>query len=191
MTPSINLLERSRNNDRKAHHELYVMCFPVMYSVCSRYYINKEDRMAALNMIFLRLIQGMENYLQKNSHIPFKQWMRRVSINYIIDEFRKQKKYRELISQQEEIPDEVFAVHSAPEEKYDKEEILSAIEKLPPMSKTVFNLYAIDGYKHEEIAALLGISSGTSKVHLFKARKKLQEMLSSFNNSKWNKPLLQ
>ncbi|MEO8150929.1 MAG: sigma-70 family RNA polymerase sigma factor [Bacteroidia bacterium] len=192
MNPSTELLERCRHDDRKAHHELYVMCFPVMYSVCSRYYVNKEDSMASLNMVFLKLIKGMTDYLRKHNHIPFEQWMRRVNINYIIDEFRKQKKYRELVSQHDDMPDEQYAIAAAADEKYDSEEILMAIEQLSPMSRTVLNLYAIDGYKHEEIANLLGISSGTSKAHLFKARKKLQEMLIGLkNNSQWNKSIVQ
>jgi RNA polymerase sigma factor (sigma-70 family) len=192
MNPSAELLERCCHDNRKAHHELYVMCFPVMYSVCSRYYLNREDRMAALNMIFLRLITSMPGYISKHHHIPYEQWMRRISINYIIDEFRKQKKYRELIAQHDDLPPEHHPATQGIEEKFDTEEIMIAIGQLPPMSRTVFNLYAIDGYKHEEIASLLGISSGTSKAHVFRARKKLQEMLAGLkNNSQWNKTIVQ
>jgi RNA polymerase sigma-70 factor (ECF subfamily) len=162
-----------------------------MYSVCSRYYINKEDRMAALNMIFVRLVQGMNDYLKRHDAIPYEQWLRKVSINYIIDEFRKQKRYRELVSLQEDAPAEQLQ-YEEPENMFDKEAIMLAIGQLPPMCRTVFNLYAIDGYRHEEIAELLGISSGTSKSHLFKARRKLQEMLSGMNkNATWNKTIVQ
>ena len=192
MQPAVELLEKCRHDDRKAHHDLYVMCFPVIYSICSRYYINKEDRMAALNMIFVRLVQNMSDYLKRHSAVPNEQWLRRVSVNYIIDEFRKQKRYREYISLREEMPEEHHPGRMEVDMKYDTDEILLAIEKLPPMSKTVFNLYAVDGYKHEEIATLLGISSGTSKAHLFKARKKLQEMLSDVKKkTEWNKPIIQ
>lgn len=192
MQPTIELLGKCRYDDRKAHHELYVMCFPLIYSICSRYYINKEDRMGALNMIFLRLVQNMSDYVKRHSHVPYEQWLRRVSVNYIIDEFRKEKRYRELINLRDEMPEEYSNVHHDVEMKYDTEEILFAIEKLPLMSKTVFNLYAVDGYKHEEIANLLGISSGTSKAHLFKARKKLQEMLADVKKkAAINKPVIQ
>jgi RNA polymerase sigma-70 factor (ECF subfamily) len=68
---------------------------------------------------------------------------------------------------------------------------MKAIENLPAMSRTVFNLYAIDGYKHEEIAGMLGISSGTSKAHLFRARKKLQEMLSELKKKAITKTVVQ
>ncbi len=146
--------------------------------------------MAALNMIFVRLVQHMNEYLKRHEEVPYEQWMRRVSINYIIDEFRKQKRYRELVTLQEDEPSEAL-LHYQPENEYDRERIMQAIEKLPPMSRTVFNLYAIDGYRHEEIATMLGISSGTSKSHLFKARKKLQEMLSDMRKeSNWNNSLV-
>lgn len=146
--------------------------------------------MAALNMIFVRLIQHMPEYRKRHEAVPYEQWMRRVSINYIIDEFRKQKRYRELVALQEDEPSEAL-LHEQPENEYDRERIMQAIEQLPPMSRTVFNLYAIDGYRHEEIATMLGISSGTSKSHLFKARKKLQEMLSDMRKeSNWNNSLV-
>ena len=148
--------------------------------------------MAALNMIFVRLVQNMTDYLKRHGDVPYEQWLRRVSVNYIIDEFRKQKRYREYISLREEMPEDHHPGRLEVDMKYDADEILFAIEKLPPMSKTVFNLYAVDGYKHEEIATLLGISSGTSKAHLFKARKKLQEMLSDVKKkTEWNKPIIQ
>jgi RNA polymerase sigma-70 factor (ECF subfamily) len=177
MKPSVELLERCRHDDRKAHHELYGMCFPVIYSISSRYYINKEDRISALNMIFVKLVQKMNDYLRKKEEVEFEYWMRRVSINYIIDEFRRQKRYREMVSLHEDGYDYDHAVSADADLRYDREEIQKAISQLPPASRAVFNLYAVDGYKHEEIAGLLGISIGTSKSHLFKARKKLQEAL--------------
>lgn len=182
MEPTRELLSKCRLNDRKAHHELYVMCFPVIYSVCSRYHHHREDRMSALNMIFLRLIQNMDAYLKKHHHVPYEQWLRRVSVNYIIDEFRKQKKYRELIQLQESLPDHQQVQQPEAELKYDNEELLQVINRLPPASRAVFNLYAVDGFKHEEIAGMLGISAGTSKAHLFKARKLLKELLEDMHH---------
>lgn len=177
MKPSVELLERCRHDDRKAHHDLYVMCFPVIYSISARYYINKEDRISALNMIFVKLVQKMNDYLKKKNEVEFEFWMRRVSINYIIDEFRRQKRYRDMVSLHDDNYDNEPVANADADLRYDREEIQQAIDQLPPASRTVFNLYAVDGYKHEEIAGLLGISVGTSKSHLFKARKKLQESL--------------
>lgn len=147
--------------------------------------------MSSLNMIFVKLIQHMGDYLKRHSEVPFEQWMRRVSINYMIDEFRKEKRYRELINLGDEAMENNQPAHSDVESKYDKDEIMKAIESLPAMSRTVFNLHVVDGYKHEEIAGMLGITSGTSKAHLFHARKKLQELLGQLKKKDLNKTVVQ
>jgi len=143
-------------------------------------------------MIFFRLILKMDDYLKKHSHVPYEQWMRRVSVNYIIDEFRKQKRYQDVISLRDEMPEDLYSAQNDVELKYDQEEIQQAIEQLPVGCRTVFNLYAVDGYKHDEIAELLGISTGTSKAHLSRARKKLLGVLTEVKNStEWNKTQMQ
>jgi len=139
--------------------------------------------MSALNMIFFRLIKNMSEYLKRKDQIDFEAWLRRIAINYIIDEFRSQKRYKEVFDFRDVTPEEMHPTGEELNQKHSEEELLVLIDKLPPVSRTVFNLYAIDGYKHEEIAQLLGISLGTSKAHLFKARKKLKELLQSVNTN--------
>lgn len=177
MQPPRALLENCRNNDRKAHHELYVMCFPLLYSICSRYHINDEDRKSSLNLIFLKLVTNMRSYLQKDTVVPFEQWLRRIAVNHIIDEFRRQKRYRETILLSNETPEEWHPLQGNDEPDVDSDRLQQAISSLPPASRTVFNLFVVEGYHHEEIADMLGISVGTSKAHVFKARKRLQELL--------------
>jgi len=125
----------------------------------------------------------MSEYLKRKDQIDFEAWLRRIAINYIIDEFRSQKRYKEVFDFRDETPEEMHPSGEELNQKHSEEELLVLIDKLPPVSRTVFNLYAIDGYKHEEIAQLLGISLGTSKAHLFKARKKLKELLQSVNTN--------
>ena len=183
MEPSKVLLENCRHDNRKAHHELYVMCFSVLYSVCCRYYINRDDRMAALNMIFFKIIRNIDNYIKKERSLAFEAWIKRIAINYIIDEFRKEKRYTETIELKDTTPDEIHPLNEDMILNENKEALMRIIDLLPSMSRTVFNLYFVDGYKHEEIATMLGISSNTSKVHLFNARRKLQELIASTNNN--------
>lgn len=142
--------------------------------------------MSALNLIFLKLIQQMNSYLKRSHDIPFEQWLRRVAVNHIIDEYRKQKRYREHILLIDETPDDMHPSTFEMEWRYDTEEIRAAIDTLPDMSRTVFNLFAVEGYKHEEIAQMLGISTNTSKAHVFKARKKLQELLNNNSSSRYS-----
>ncbi len=178
MKPSEDLLDKCRGDNRKAHYELYKMYFSFIVAICSRYYVNSEDRMAALNMIFVKMIKNIHLYIRKKDNVPFDLWVRKISVNYIIDEFRKNKKYKEIIDLTEvPIEDHSNYAEDPINDRINKEEINLAISTLPEMNRTVFNLYVIDGYKHEEIAEMLGISSNTSKVHLHQAKNKLREAL--------------
>jgi RNA polymerase sigma factor (sigma-70 family) len=187
MTPTTDLLERCRRDDRKAHYELYKMCFPFLVSVCRRYYVNDEDMQSALNHIYLKIIRNMGSFLKKEKNVPFDLWSRRIAINHIIDEFRKNIRHKENIDYRDlHFSEEMHPFTDPVIEKEKLEEILIAIDQLSQMSRTVFNLFVIDGYGHEEIAKMLKISSGTSKAHLHNARKKLQEML----ETKWKKKVM-
>jgi len=139
--------------------------------------------MAALNMIFFKIIRNVDKYLKKERALAFEAWIKRIAINYIIDEFRKEKRYSETIELNDTTPEEIHPTIDDVILNENKEALLRIIDLLPSMSRTVFNLYFVDGYKHEEIAMMLRISSNTSKVHLFNARKKLQELIASANSN--------
>jgi len=184
MRPTEELLERCKRNDRKAHYELYKVCFPFLVSVCRRYYINDADMESSLNQIFLKMVRNMGKYLKKSDTVPFELWSRRIAINHVIDEFRKNSRHRENLDYRElNDAEEIHPTSDPVLEKERMEEILQAIGQLSQMSRTVFNLFVIDGYGHEEIGKMLKISSGTSKAHLHYARKRLREML----EGKWKK----
>ena len=171
------LLQDCKNGDRKAQYQLYRHCFALLMGVCYRYKNQEEDAAALMNAGFLKILTNLDKY---KPEIPFEAWAKRIMINTIIDEFRKNRKVRELIEYKDfsETDDfEAFIDFNKAAEAFDAEELENLIKKLPPVSQKVFNLYAIDGYKHQEISELLDISEGTSKWHLSFARKKLQEML--------------
>ena len=178
--PPLSLLQLCKGNDRKAHFALYEWVFQDMIQICRRYYKNEDELKSAVNMSFLKLIQSMETIIHKYDELVFYHWMKRITLNHIIDEFRKNKKYKEHIDIREE-QDILLHCEDLADDTVEWKENLTviqrAIDSLPEMSKTVFNLYAIDGYKHEEIGALLNISANTSKVHFFRARNKLQVLL--------------
>ena len=99
MKPSKELLERCRKDDRKAHYDLYRECFQSLYAICRRYYINKDDCMAALNMVFYKMVKNISTYIPKSKDVPFELWARRIAINYIIDELFSEMFFcRELFS---------------------------------------------------------------------------------------------
>ncbi len=128
-----------------------------------------------LNMGYLKILNNLEKY---NSDMPFKAWIRRIMVNTLIDEYRRNKNLKESISYVEEYYDqEEYSETNSALQKLNYNEIISMIDKLPRASAQVFNLYVIDGFSHKEIAEMLEISQGTSKWHLNFARQKLQEMI--------------
>lgn len=176
MQADSELLARCRENDRKAHNELYRQCFGYLLAICRRYSNNREDAESLLNQGFLKIIIHLDKYREE---VPFGSWIGRIMVNTIIDEFRKDKKRRENMSGLE-----IDEVHSTSNVDFneaakhlDTEALELLIQKLPETSKKVFNLYAIDGYTHKEIGEMLNMSDGTSKWHVSYARKSLQEML--------------
>lgn len=180
------LLTDCEQGDQRAQYQLYRSCFPLLMSVCMRYKKEESEAAAVLNIGFLKILRGLPKY---KSNVPFEAWIRRIMINTIIDEFRKDRKVRELM-EYKDFSDSSQDHHSQvdfnkADQQFDAEQLEALIHQLPPVSQKVFNLFAIDGYSHMEIGEMLGISSGTSKWHLSSARKKLQEkMLELMNKTK-------
>ena len=180
------LLAACCNGEEKALYELYHICYSDLYAVCKRYLNDQDEIGLLLNSGFLKIVNGLNGY---KKHIPFEAWIKRIMINTVIDHHRKQKKYRETITYPELIvePNHRGRIDfNAADQLFDAEQLMHLIGQLPPMTARVFNLYAIDGYRHKEIAGLLDITDGTSKWHLSTARKKLQAMITELMNSKKN-----
>lgn len=171
-----DLLARCRKNDRKAHNELYRHCFGFLMAICLRYSSNRDDAEALLNQAFLKIITNLDKF---RDDVPFGSWISRITVNTIIDEFRRDKKRRENLTSVDF--QEVRTGHpvdfNEAAQLLDAEELEKMIQQLPDMSRKVFNLYAIEGYSHKEIGDMLAISDGTSKWHVSFARKSLQEMI--------------
>lgn len=171
------LLAKCRKNNRKAHNELYQKCFGYMMAISLRYCHNREDAESLVNQSFLKVVTNLDKY---NEDIPFSSWLSRVTVNTIIDQFRRDKKHRENMSTMD--MDEVQLGAASVDfnkaaQELDAEELEKMIQTLPDMSRKVFNLYAIDGYTHKEIGEMLGMSDGTSKWHVSFARKSLQKLV--------------
>ena len=94
MTKIIDIIQACKKNDRKAQHHLYKYCYPTLMKVCFRYTNNKEDASILYNNGFLKILNGLEKY---DVDVPFEHWSRRVMINSILDEFRKNKKYKDRV----------------------------------------------------------------------------------------------
>jgi RNA polymerase sigma factor (sigma-70 family) len=150
---------------------LYQHFFSYAMNICLRYTANRTEATDVLNEGFLKVLTKLDKYDEKKS---LKAWIRRIMINAAIDYYRQHSKHGSsknldtalLISTQE------TAISSL-----SYAEIISLIQQLSPGYRTVFNLYVIDGFTHEEIGAQLGISPGTSKSNLHRAKAILQKQL--------------
>jgi RNA polymerase sigma factor (sigma-70 family) len=145
-------------------------------SICIRYTKNEDRAKEVLNLGFHRIL----NYLSKfrQDEVPFKSWIRRVMINTLINEFKKEKTHYSNVQYVESYfeTSEYSAINEAVS-RLNIEQIYALIAKLPQINRQIFNLYYIDGYKHKEIAELLNINENTSKWYLTVAKDKLKEMI--------------
>lgn len=168
-----DILEGCLERSRSSQHELYKLYYSYAMSVAIRYVLNEPEAVSIVNDSFLKVFRNIEKF-ERGSDI--KPWLRRIVVNTALDFLKTQKK----IKMEVDIDDQYDL--SATEEILSKiayQDLLAMISKLSQAYRTVFNLYVIDGYKHDEIAGQLGISAGTSKSNLSKARKALQKMIVS------------
>lgn len=171
------LIRQCIQGNRKAQIRLYDLCYGYMMSICIRYCKDKHEAGSRLNLSFLKVLQHLEQFDQSGS---FKAWVSRITLRSIIDEFRSQQRHYQHHVYYEQFTsdmDQPYEADSHLAYDVDIDYLMSVINKLPEMPRQVFNLFAIDGYGHKEIADLLGISEGTSKWHVHEARKKIREAL--------------
>jgi len=171
-----SLLEGCQNNERRAQFELYHKCYGILMGICLRYQRNSSDAEELLNMGFLKIVTKLDKY---NDGIPFEAWIRRIMINTIIDEFRKNKKAKAAIEYTDfnGVHENKSVSYNEADMNFEAEELELMIQSLPPVSQKVFNMHVLDGYSHKEIAEKMEISVGTSKWHVSNARKILRGLL--------------
>ena len=164
-------MDACRKADRNSQDRLYKEYYGYAMGICLRYSRTREEATEILNDGFIKIFTKLDHY---SPGLSFKGWIRKVMINSAIDSFRRNEKHYNSL--------DISHVHyeSSSETVLDhlsEQEIISAIQLLPPSYRMVFNLFVIEGYKHEEIANQLGISVGTTKSNLAIARNKLKKIL--------------
>jgi len=147
-----------------------------MMSMCMRYTSSKDTAMLILNDGFLKVFQNIGKFEGKGS---FEGWIRRICFRCLSDHFRKEKSYVQFLMFEDFDKSEYT---NALNEIY-YEELIQLVDKLPSTTAKVFRLYAIDGFKHREIAELLQISVGTSKWHLSEARNKMKNLIDKYQGA--------
>ena len=172
------LIKKSIEGKREAQHYLYDKYAPKMLGVCRQYIKDLQFAEDVMVNGFVKVFKNLENFKHEGS---FEGWIRRIMIRESISYLRK----KQFVVFDDAIYERSNADSISISSSLDVEHIQMLIDDLPEGYKMVFVLYAIEGYKHAEIAEMLNIAESTSKSQLFKARRMLQEKLKKQNNTSY------
>jgi RNA polymerase sigma factor (sigma-70 family) len=167
-----DLIARCKAGDRHAHYQLYKLYSRAMYNVSYRITGREEDAEDALQEAFISAFRNLNSY---RGDAAFGAWLKRIVVNKAINILKKRKQELMPADEQWDVAEDV----SIPEyrEELTVDRVKKAIEQLPDGYRAVLSLYLLEGYDHEEIGQILGISESTSKSQLNRAKNKLRELL--------------
>jgi len=170
------LIEGCKKRDRESQRLLYKHYYAYAMSICTRYSRTREEAREILNDGFMKVFSKIDQY---NPETSFQGWLRRTMINTAIDHYRKEVKHYNQVSIHDD--ESSVSIPVIPEDDLAHQDLVSLIQQLSPAYRAVFNLYVVDGHNHKEISKILGISEGTSKSNLLKAREVLRKKLHHLN----------
>ncbi|MEM0517673.1 MULTISPECIES: RNA polymerase sigma factor [Aequorivita] len=173
------LIIQCKKQNATAQGELYKKYSSVLFAICLRYSPNYTEAEDNLQDAFITIFKKVEQYNGKGS---FEGWMKRVTVNTVLQKYRKQRTFD--IVDEGQIADE--AEVDIESEEIPLEFLLKIVQELPDRYRLVFSMYVMDGYQHKEIAEMLGISDGTSKSNLARARAILKNKIEHYNAKNYN-----
>ncbi|MCF6307882.1 MAG: sigma-70 family RNA polymerase sigma factor [Flavobacteriaceae bacterium] len=157
------LILKCKKQNLKAQGELYKKFSGILFSVCLKYSPNYHEAEDSLQDAFITIFKRIEQFKGKGS---FEGWMKRVTVNTVLQKYRKQKVFQ--LTNEEQLEEEVVVEVEATTVPLDY--LLKIVQELPDRYRLVFTMYVLDNYTHKEISELVGISVGTSKSNLARAR---------------------
>ena len=158
-------------NEPKYQKALFDKYSGILMTICRRYFTDIALAEDALQEGFIRIFKNLHQFKFSGS---FEGWLKRVVVNVCLRKLQSEARQFEMGDLEKT---KTPSIRSDVEAKVNAEDLMKLIEKLPKGYRTVFNMYAIDGFSHKEIAAELGITSSTSRSQLVKARNMLQKLL--------------
>lgn len=167
------MIEAVQQGDQRAFKELFDRYSPILMGMAMRYARNEADAEDILQESFVRIHQKIGDYRGRGS---FEGWMKRILIHTAINFVNKRNKESEKKNDEMEVEKAEICDEQLPDD-LGQEELTRALNSLPDGYRTVFNLVVLEGYEHQEVSELLGISTGTSQSQLFKAKKMLRKQL--------------
>ena len=164
------IIDQCREGSQKAQFQLYKLYYKPMYSVCLRIINNETEAEDVMQEAFLKAFSKIDTY---KGEVSFGAWLKKIVINRSLDYLKKRKvKFEEINEKTNQIPD-----YQMETKEVNVQVIKDAIQKLPDGYRVVLSLYLIEGYDHEEISEILGISNSNSRTQYLRAKNKLRELL--------------
>ena len=168
------LIEKCRNNDRAAQKMLYDSYAPIMLGICMRDVYERSEAEDILQEGFLKIFTKIGEFEGRGS---FEGWMKRIFVNTAITHYHKNSKHNKYHYDIDDVQIPKSEKPAYGESEFTNEELFNIIHSLPEGYKMVFNLYALEGYKHKEIAEMLEIDINTSKSQYSRAKKLIRKKL--------------
>lgn len=164
-----------QKNDRKAQKLLMETFAPYLFSISKRYTRDDQEAKDVIQDAFISIYGNIQNY--KSEAGAFKSWIRRITVNAALQKLRKTYRKREILP---EVIHDDRSVLPEIYEKFDANDLMGVINKLPNMYREVFNLYVIEGYRHKEISEMLNMKESSSRAVLARSKKMIREYLLKF-----------
>ncbi len=165
-----------KQQDAKAQGELYKRYSNILFSICLRYSPNYVEAEDSLQDAFITIFKKIDQFKDKGS---FEGWIKRITVNTVLQKYRKQRVFD--IENEEQIADE--AEIEVDDINIPLDYLLKIVQELPDRYRLVFSMYVLDGYQHKEIGTMLGISDGTSKSNLARARGILKTKVEAYKEA--------
>ncbi|MDN5287630.1 MAG: polymerase sigma-70 factor, subfamily [Mucilaginibacter sp.] len=165
------VISQCKAGSLKYQEMLYKLFYGYAMGISLRYSLNRDDALEAVNDAFIKVFNAIHTY---NIDKPFKAWLRTIVVNTAIDRRRKDLKFQLNVDLDHAAP---ISSHIGTVDNLNVQDILKLMNELPAIQLTIFNLYEIDGYNHDEIANMLTIPVSSSRVYLSRAKERLRKML--------------
>ncbi|MEO8110694.1 MAG: sigma-70 family RNA polymerase sigma factor [Ginsengibacter sp.] len=165
----LKLVEECRANRPRAQEKLFRQFYGFAIQTALRYCNNEEDAADILSISFTKIFRHIDSFDSEKGQLHG--WIKRIVINQAIDHIKAMGKFKETYPIEKT---DTYILENAAIEKLTAAELLIIIQELSPVRRTVFNLYAVEGFNHREINELTGLNENTSKWHLTEAKKQLQ-----------------
>ncbi len=164
------LIQGCIRNERSAQEKLYRLFYPKMMALVKRYIDDEMQAEEIMNNGYLRAFQKIKQY---NFQGSFEGWLRKIVFHAVADYVKQNTRYSDkvLLVEKDEL------VHKDHADKLYYDQLIQLVQALPGATRTVFNMYVMEGFTHKEIGTMLGISEGTSKWHLSEGRRVLKERI--------------